>query len=165
MCEEFDNGVVKNGLHQAFQYYIDEATEILDHIDSINSAENGTKTYDSAQGFEEILFTEQYEKLHLLDEFYLEGLIDESVWLYSHHATDAIDHSENIMLALMLVLLVSVLFVYFIIVEKLVLELDNEVKRTRSLLLLVPDDILQTLPSLRRFLVKEVLGKTDKRKV
>ena len=30
-----------------------------------------------------------------------------------------------------------------------------QVKRTKALLLMIPDDVVQTLPSLKRFLIKE----------
>jgi hypothetical protein len=42
------------------------------------------------------------------------------------------------------------------------MNLDNEVKRTRELLLMIPDDVLQSIPSLTRCLLKEI-GLTNSR--
>jgi hypothetical protein len=85
-------------------------------------------------------------------------MLVESVEIYSAHATDQLDDAETIQLIALLVLLVLDILSYIFIVQRLVSNLDSEVKRTRSLLLMIPDDVLQTLPSLRRFLIKEVLG-------
>jgi hypothetical protein len=94
----------------------------------------------------------------VLEEFYLSEMLVESVSIYSAHATNQLDDAETIQLIALLVLLVCDVLSYIFIVQRLVLNLDNEVKRTRSLLLMIPDDVLQTLPGLRRFLIKEVVG-------
>ena len=107
------------------------------------------------------LWRARFEDLHVLEEFYLSQITQELVRLYSGHATEVGDHAELVHLAALVLLLATVTLSFFLIVQRLVASLDNEVKRTRSLLLMVPDGVLQTLSKLRRFLVKKVVGNTN----
>jgi hypothetical protein len=125
--------------------------------------ELGNKTYSSIESVDAALHWEMYEHLFLLEQFYLGPLIGTSVKFYSEHATSAIDNGETMMLMVLIILLVLISLSYFFSIQRLVISLDNEMKRTRGLLLMVPDDILQSLPSLRRFLLSEIKAQ-EKRK-
>ena len=51
--------------------------------------------------------------------------------------------------------LLSVVLTYFFVVQRLIFSLNKEVRQTRSLLLLIPADVLQDVPAIRTFLAKQ----------
>ena len=157
-CDEFRNGLMSSGMHQAYQAYIRDARVLVSRLETVNV--NGTSeavTYASTAAINATMWWDEYQDISMLEEHYLDKFIGHSVKVYSLKATDLVDSAEMIQLTALFLLLGSVCFAYVFIVRRLVINLDNEVKRTRSLLLMIPDDVLQTLPSLRRFLIHEVV--------
>jgi hypothetical protein len=50
---------------------------------------------------------------------------------------------------------ILVLLVYVLVVQPLFVKLDREAKRTRALLLMIPEDVVDNQPAIQRFMVRE----------
>ena len=50
---------------------------------------------------------------------------------------------------------ILVLLVFLLVVRPLFARLDSEVKRTRALLLIIPEDVVESQPAVQAFMVRE----------
>jgi len=102
---------------------------------------------------------DNFQFLCEMDEFYLQPMLSKSISQYTRHSMDMVQDQETIQLWCLIALILGIVTIYVSVVQRLVSNLDNEVKRTRELLLMIPDDILHNVPSLQAYLIKELFGR------
>jgi hypothetical protein len=154
-CETFYNGITKHGLAGMYQHWVDSVTELVEYAGLLN-ADHSTSTYRDLDTTNKTLTEwEQYTTLATLEAHYLQPLLKNSVDAYVAYTNSIIATTEQQQLWALVALILVVITYDFLIVQKLVQSLDNEMKRTRSLLLMIPDDVLSKLPGLKRFLMDQ----------
>jgi len=153
-CKTFDKGITQHGLAGMFQHWVDEITTLVEYANVLN-ADHSTSTYRDLKNTNDTLtLWEPYKTLSTLEVHYLQPLLKNSVDAYVDNTNSIVERAESQQLWA-LVALLTVAVAYDFVVQKLVQSLDTEMKRTRALLLMVPDDVLQKLPKLRKFLIDQ----------
>jgi len=153
-CKTFDKGITQHGLAGMFQHWVDEITELINYANLLNG-DHSTSTYrDLITTNDTLKLWEPYLTLATLEVHYLQPLLKNSVDAYVDNTNSIVERAESQQLWALIALL-TVAVAYDFVVQRLVQSLDTEMKRTRALLLMVPDDVLQKLPKLRKFLIDQ----------
>lgn len=165
-CDKFYNGITSHGLSGMYQHWEDTINEVVVSANLLN-VDHSTSTYRSLEVTNQTLTDwEKYTTLATMETHYLQPLLKNSVDAYVDYTDYIILQTERQQLWALVALIVFVTVYDVLVVQKLVQALDNEMKRTRALLLMIPDDVLQKLPKLRKFLIDQAaaISNTHKRK-
>ncbi|GBG29837.1 Hypothetical Protein FCC1311_060572 [Hondaea fermentalgiana] len=155
VCETFEDGIMNGGLMTATRQFLKNFVTELHAAPPLNSSETSFAGY--------LLVPAELESLLVLEESFLQVQYTTSVKLYVKEVTEQLDAdrlTRNIILA---AYLTTILLVYILLVRGIIRSLDNELKRTRRLLLMVPEELYNRLPTLRKFITREFkIGKRRK---
>jgi len=145
-CATVLQGVFNNGLQAAYSLYIDTATRVFRHLLTVSQDANVTRIRSHLQG-SDVHTIDVLERGWLTSALRLEGhmYLDEQL----HHLHTTIQ-TRTIMLA---VFVTALVLCYFTIYGPLVQQMDAQLKRVRGLLVMIPVEIAQAIPSLRHLLL------------
>lgn len=154
-CNEFSEGLVKQGLHHAFMYFFRSMRNMADHIANLNAA-NPESTFATIGAVNETLNgIPEYEHLVKLEEFYMTPQIALAIRNYSMYTKGVVAADEVLGVWALVCFLLLIVLSYAFLTRRLITNINNEVKRTRSLLLTIPEDIINTIGSIRKLLRNE----------
>lgn len=143
-CEAYMQGVMEGGLSAASFQFIEGLKALLGAFEETNKTEV------------DIFFnTTEMNELLTLEEDYLQNQFTTSVLLYITGITNSLENGKtkrNVILALFLIL-ISILYIF--VVRDVLRTLDQTLRRTRRLLLMVPEELFGRLPILRDFVQRE----------
>jgi len=145
-CRLVADGVFTKGLKAAFSLFVDTTRTLREQLLTVAvSDSNITRIRELAQ-------SEAFYTINLMERTWLShGLHTESGMYLKAQVQDlkTLMDVRTIMLAVFLALLT---ICYFFIYDPLVASMDIHLKRVRGLLVMVPLEIAQTTPSLRKLL-------------
>mmetsp|Transcript_7513 Transcript_7513/g.16353 ORF Transcript_7513/g.16353 Transcript_7513/m.16353 type:complete len:166 (+) Transcript_7513:804-1301(+) len=139
-CTGFNGGSMGGGLQNAVIKYIDDMFEQCEKIKN-----------SSDQHFE----NENIHVLLKLEKFYLQPQLTTSVLIYVNDVTAFLTDSDGFRNLALGVFITCLLLSHVVSTLPIIQNLDKELKRTRLLLLLVPDEVYSSLAGLREFLTRE----------
>lgn len=148
VCEEFDNGLMMTGLQSAITNYLDAVDELTFDTD----IEDAVLSQDDAT-IRDVFLRDDVQRVIYLEEKLLQPQLNYVVQINNAALVARVKNVEISMLILLVGLIVLALFAYAFIVRAMLSRLDTEVKRTRSLLLVIPEDVLDSLRHIQVFLV------------
>jgi len=140
------NGVFTKGLKAGFTLYIDIARSLREQLLTVATDNNVTRVHD-------VLINEQMQTLTLLERTWLSHALHVEAELYLEAQVDHLQqllHIRSIMLGVFLALLVVC---YLVVYDPLVVAMDAHLKTVRGLLVVVPAEVAQTTPSMRKLLM------------
>eukprot|EP00455_Lapot_gusevi_P013241 TRINITY_DN1641_c0_g1_i7.p1 TRINITY_DN1641_c0_g1~~TRINITY_DN1641_c0_g1_i7.p1 ORF type:complete len:277 (-),score=33.79 TRINITY_DN1641_c0_g1_i7:390-1220(-) len=146
-CDLVFDGVMKNGLHGAISEYVDEIRHYVQQANT--STFNPSSTFLVSKLFNETGF----QFLTSMDKTYLQGALNQSLRHYMNASTDLLDQSETIRTIVLVLFSAFSLLLYVVFYRPLISRLDNEIKNTRSMLLLIPSHVVDKIPMIRKFII------------
>lgn len=146
VCEEYRHGVVAGGVLDATRQFLQELNEEMNVLAPMNRSESLVN---------QTILSSTLQELLKLEENFLQVQFTTSVKLYVSEVTSQLTSDRTTRHVILAVYLSMTFGVYFFLVRGIIRSLDNELKRTRRLLLMVPEELYNRLPSLRRFITKE----------
>ncbi|GBG27110.1 Tiny macrocysts protein C [Hondaea fermentalgiana] len=158
-CLAFDNGLMATGLQSAFTNFIDAMQE-LTYDTEIDAAAHSRDDAIIRTIFER----DDVQRLIELEKHYLQPQFSTVIQIGNTDLAARVAHVEIMMLILLIGLIVCAFCIYAFVVRTILTRLDMEVKRTRSLLLVIPEDVLDSLRHIQVFLVDSFgTGSTGKK--
>jgi len=145
-CSAVANGVFTKGLKAGFTLYIDIARSLREQLLTVSTDNNVTRVHN-------VLVSEQMQTLTLLERTWLSHALHVEAELYLQAQVDHLQqllHIRSIMLGVFLALLVVC---YLVVYDPLVVAMDAHLKTVRGLLVVVPAEVAQTTPSMRKLLM------------
>ncbi len=143
-CVAFGDGVITHGVDSALEEYIRAVRSFA--VQFMNQP-NRTLSYVN-----ETIHSVAYQRIKQMDATYFYEPMDAAEELVLNEQLDAIDAFTK-SLALLLGLFLTALVLLFVVVYlPIVRSLDSQVKRTRGMLLMIPYDVMEHLPQLRKLL-------------
>jgi len=155
-CEAFMDGLLDAGVHSAYELYLKfmKSLTYRSSFQKIASAEEFNKT-EIDQVFED----EELKQFITLEKDYMQTQLGTLVVSHAKIAKELLLEEQNLLLILLIAFIFGVIFIYVFVLSSIIHELDMDVKRTRSLLLIIPEDVLENLVHLQRFLVQNFSAK------
>jgi PAS domain-containing protein len=147
-CPEFMHGVVADGLLTAYRSWIRLALTYLHETHVDEGPISHSVTIDELH---ERLETIHFIELSDLEEFYLQPSLLHSIDFYIEYEHFLFHRIHQLSLGACLAVVFSLLFCFYY-TTRMLYSLDNEIKRTRSLVFMIPDDILRTHPKVKAFI-------------
>jgi len=141
-CSDFQHALVADGLLSAYRSYCREALESL-NVSTPNSTD--------VEEVQRRMADKQYVDRSELEEYYLQPSIGTSIGFYGAYQTYIFEGIQKKSLWACVIVVTSLAFCYYF-TTRILYGLDNEIKRTRSLVFMIPDDILHTQPKVKAFL-------------
>mmetsp|Transcript_20296 Transcript_20296/g.64807 ORF Transcript_20296/g.64807 Transcript_20296/m.64807 type:complete len:1683 (+) Transcript_20296:407-5455(+) len=148
-CQTFERGILSHGLKPAVFELISRLKQVVKEVDTVRSS--ASPDFD----FGEFWRSEEISWLLELESKYLQNQFVTSVKLYVRDATSRFttdSTTRNVLLALFIFTTISL---YVLVVRRIIRTLDNELRRIRRLLLMVPEELYLRHGKLKRFLKKE----------
>eukprot|EP01137_Pigoraptor_chileana_P020525 Opistho-2@82987 len=149
-CESVGTGIFRNGLSQAVLWYITRITELY-----VVAGPNFTVGLDSFR----FLNRKDVVELERLERQFLQPALEQSVNEYTAQMRDTIDRRNATVLALLIAFIILSVVSYVAIYHRLIRSLDVEMKRTRAMMLMLPDDILGRMTWLDAYATKLAGGR------
>ena len=139
------------GLHTAFLEFLKKAKVVQDEF-------NLRPTYSSSgrnAAINATLNLPTYKVLSDFESYYLQSSLTKSAVLYGVHLNKIVSEAEYFQSTFLWIFITLILFSYVFVVQRLIFALNNEVRRTRSLLLMIPSDVLTDVSAVRKFIMKQ----------
>ena len=102
------------------------------------------------------MHNENLRDLTNYEHFYLQRQLNHAVELETVVTHNTVETAAALQNQLIVAYILAIPMLYLFVVRPIVYRLDNELKRTRALLLLIPEDVLENLPVLRTFLIAQL---------
>jgi hypothetical protein len=146
-CLEYQHGVVADGLLSGLRTWIRLSLAYLHetHVDS--DAAHFVTIKELHDRIETIHFVEISD----LEEFYLQPSLLESIEYYIEYE-HYLFHRIHVLSLWACIFVVTALSFCFYYTTRILYQLDKEIKRTRSLVFMIPDDIVRTHPKVKSFI-------------
>ena len=141
-CRSYMKGIMESGLHVAVEAYANYAKR-RSRVYSVMSREMLQQLFDHGE-FSQFLELE-------LD--YLQTQAGTAVRMQSQSIVYRIERTNSFLLALLVGFIAATGLCYSLLVRRVLQQLDKEVKHTRSLLLLIPEDVLEASPQIQKVFV------------
>eukprot|EP01137_Pigoraptor_chileana_P029799 Opistho-2@15481 len=143
-CERIGTGILKDGLSQAVIWYLTRITDMYG-APSVNFTGADTVKFLNRKDVVEL---ERFE-----DEF-LQQAFSQSVDEYIRNISDALTKRGNSVLALLIVFIILSVLLYVVVYHRLIRSLDIEMKRTRSMMLMLPNEELGQMTWIDAYVTK-----------
>ena len=147
-CRAFMHGILANGLHSTLESYVEKIFSLTNEEGFMRAAELFNRT----------LIRNELSRPDLVDYFQLEKLYFQpqltiSILTYAAEVKAKVATARSFTLTLAVCFIFGVALIYLVVIRTLLRQLDTEVKRTRSLLLIIPEDMLESLKHVQKFIV------------
>ena len=143
-CERFLQGIMSSGLHVAIKRFGDFATSF---------AQSYTREESNTEQLRQLLSEGELSDKVELEHYFLETQSETAVKLLSESIKYSIDRTNDVLLAFLVSYIVGAALCQSLLVRRVLQQLDKEVKDTRSLLLLIPEDVLEASPQIQKVFV------------
>ena len=148
-CKSFMHGLLTGGLHTALTKYMKTVKAVTNNPEIKGVLESGNKT-----AIKKLLLRKDVLELFELEEVFIQPQLQTAVDFHTSAITQLLYSGQLYVGANLAAFLILSVIVYTMVIRPLLLQLDTEVKRTRSLLLIIPEDVLETLRHVQVFMVK-----------
>lgn len=148
-CDQFMFGLLNGGLHTALTTYMKNIKAITRNSEIAGVLASGNKTE-----IKKLIQRRDVVELFELEEYFIQPQLQTAVNLHTSAIKDLLSSGEAYVSGNLSAFLVLAVLIYTAIIHPLLLQLDTEVKRTRSLLLIIPEDVLENLRHVQAFMVK-----------
>jgi hypothetical protein len=150
-CLTFDNGLVASGLHGAVQEYAATTVTLMSELLS------GTL----AAGAQARFADHRIEKLEELMQVFMTQGLRTATRMFERQMRGGIDNFLLWHLLLTIAVCSSLAFCYLSVYRRNISKLDQEVKRTRAMLLFFPEEVIRGVASIRNMI--DTLGGIGRR--
>lgn len=167
-CRSFDSAVMTSGLASAVTEFFSTAQTALKAVTTLIEAAYATLNPTAppvtdgnfpapvplSDATVQSLTSPAGQVMMMSDwlELYLTASLRESADIYSDNVDSGIQSSIRTELILLIVFSLAAVLVYLVVYVPMIHTLDTQVKRTRSMLLMIPEDVLETIPAARLML-------------
>ena len=145
-CRTVQSGVFTNGLFAAFSLYTSVATRVRGRLLEVATDANATRIRQYLQGSD-------LSSINLMERSWLTHALRVDADMYYHHQIQHLRRTLDARSAMLAVFLTALVLCYFTIYGPLVQQMDAQLKRVRGLLVMIPVEIAQAIPSLRHLLL------------
>lgn len=149
-CLEYNHGVIADGLLSGYRSWIRMAMQYLHNTHLDEGGDAGHHKLTEAEVHERLEMVDFIE-LSDLEEFYLGPALKKSTSFYVEYEHWVFERIHTLSMNACIIVVVALAACYFF-TTRLLYSLDKEIKRTRSLVFMIPDDILATHPKIKTFL-------------
>jgi hypothetical protein len=146
-CKEYQHGIVSDGLLSGYRTWIRLALAYL-HETHVDADVEHTLTESELHAR---LENPHFVDLSDLEEFYLQYSLQTSTEFYVEYEHFLFERIHQRSLWACIIVVVALIFCFYY-TTRILYSLDNEIKRTRSLVFMIPDDILRTHPKVKSFI-------------
>jgi len=146
-CEEFEDGLFLNGLQAVLMELLRDGRVAVRQRLALQSSMNST-TYQPTI----TKMLSDMETLRLLNRYYLSDGLSATMTMLIDETRSRFQSVEALYTTIT-ILGIFCLFVFFVVpYRRAVVALDREIKRTRAMLLLFPEDVILNVPSIRKLM-------------
>lgn len=149
-CHGFQNGLIATGLTSAVTKFIESVHEVTFDADVIAAAQG-----NDMQAKRDILARESLANTFALEGTYLQPQLTTVIQVQAAQTATTIENANFLLIVLLVIFITGSVFIYVFVIRGMLYSLDMEVKRTRSLLLIIPEDVLDSLKHIQVFLVAQ----------
>ena len=145
-CATFGQGIMNNGLHDAFLSSAVIMNDLLTTIDALNVS--------NFVAVNTTLWSSKMETLVTLQQTHLQLLSAYTRIVINNQAQETVNALFAARLISLLIFLVVTLIMFVFYFHPLIYSLNDEQKRTIAFLLLIPSEVMEKMPALRSFVEK-----------
>eukprot|EP00455_Lapot_gusevi_P034737 TRINITY_DN3840_c0_g3_i1.p1 TRINITY_DN3840_c0_g3~~TRINITY_DN3840_c0_g3_i1.p1 ORF type:complete len:602 (+),score=148.47 TRINITY_DN3840_c0_g3_i1:155-1960(+) len=150
-CSTFDNGILSRGLHASILEYAQVSRTCLNTIQSLIDDSHSNVSYRSINV---TLRSAPMQVLLKMNNDYLRIPLLESTTRYSVYIDNLIASLFSMRVGLLIGFIAFTLVLFILFYNPLVYDLNVQTKRTNSLLLLIPPEVMEHLDKIRGFVEK-----------
>jgi len=168
-CTKFSHGILTHGLHAALLEYVNSARTSISVISAAldSSGKYNQSNYDWSNVTQALVFLNELlvpkfnhpamkwmQDTCYINGAYLDVALQQSGNLYGSAVANYIQSQYQLRLILLIVFILVSFFLYVGFYNPMCWQLDAEQKRTSAMLLLIPSDVMERIPSIREFVHK-----------
>ncbi len=146
-CSTFGQKVGTQGLYLACQEYLARIDGYRLHLDSLPTDRN-------VSAVNATLYTEEFDFLRIMEDRFMHDGFEAAYEMDFEEEIGILDSKQSFNMAMMLVFVAILILIYFIFYHPLIDNMDRQMKRTRGMLLLIPVEVLEEVPSLRKAFIE-----------
>jgi len=145
-------------LHAQNNFYSTVYTQIRDAFEAANPSTPVPTVFNPPVQVPDTFVTNEFASSGTLPELsewydmYLKPSLEVSTTYYLETAAREADYLDRLQLIGFIVFSLVCIFVYFVIYSPLILSLDLQIRRTRAMLLMIPEEVLESVPAARLIL-------------
>ncbi|CAK8988700.1 Tiny macrocysts protein B (Gamete enriched gene 04 protein) (cAMP pathway regulator tmcB) [Durusdinium trenchii] len=149
-CLAFRDGILSTGLQSAFQQFYTAIEQVTYDTDVINEVASGELSRITA-----LLADPELNLSFELEQKYLQVQFTTVIKAVGAELEQVVEQEKRLFLTFFVAFSVSTVLTYLLVIRQSLASLDVEVKRTRSLLLVIPEDVVDGLKHIQEFLLNQ----------
>ena len=151
-CESFGLQIMQHGADSALSEYVRTILNFLVYLNNYSSPQNSNFTLVN-----ETLNSDTLSFISDMSDKYLFAATDLGSIEYNNENTALGSASAVTTDILFICMLLCIVILYFTVYHPLIRTLDTQLKRTRGMLLMIPEDVIENIPTIRRMILESKL--------
>lgn len=159
-CSEYARRINQQGLVAAQEQYFQVASRVISQLADNRTSISSPITSGamSLQSTNQSLHIDDLDFMHEMHTKYLTNGLRLSQYYYELEVTDSVTNFNDFVLVLVILVVAALVALYVFVYSRLLFQLQADSNRTRSALLLLPIQTIESVPTIRQFIKKHLVN-------